>query len=136
MHIDPTRAQFDAFKAMDRSQPVSMFNLIRLRDTARYADGSTVAGAEAYARYGRLSAPVFQRLGGQITWRGAPRPGLIGPETERWHIAFVARYPTLGAFLEMVTDPTYRSVVHHRQAAVEDSRLIPMHDLDEGDGFG
>jgi hypothetical protein len=34
------------------------------------------------------------------------------------------RYPTAGAFLEMVTDPGYQAAVRHRRAAVLDSRLI------------
>ena len=48
---------------------------------------------------------------------------------------FVARYPTAGAFLEMVTDPDYRIAVTHRQAAVEDSRLIRTGESDRGEGF-
>ena len=37
----------------------------------------------------------------------------------------------------MVTDPEYREVVKHRQAAVEDSRLIRMAPITElGEGFG
>lgn len=136
MHIDPTRAQFDAFKALDRTRPVNMLNLVRLRDQAMYTDGRTATGAEAYAAYGRESGPIFRRVGGRIIWRGKPNPPLIGPADELWDIAFIARYPTLGAFLEMVTDPAYQAVVFHRQAAVADSRLIPMHDLPETDGFG
>lgn len=136
MNIDPTRQQFDAFKALPRDTPVNMLNLVRLRVEAAYEDGRTATGAEAYAAYGRESAPVFQRVGGTITWRGAPEAVLIGPADERWDIAFIARYPSGGAFLEMVTDPAYRAVVHHRQAAVEDSRLIRMGDLGGGASFG
>ncbi len=105
MNIDPTRQQFDAFKALPRDTPVNMLNLVRLRVEAAYEDGRTATGAEAYAAYGRESAPVFQRVGGTITWRGAPEAVLIGPADERWDIAFIARYPSGGAFLEMVTDP-------------------------------
>ena len=136
MNIDPTRQQFDAFKALPRDTPVNMLNLVRLRVEADYEDGRTATGAEAYAAYGRESAPVFQRVGGTITWRGAPEAVLIGPADERWDIAFIARYPSGSAFLEMVTDPAYRAVVHHRQAAVEDSRLIRMGDLGGGASFG
>ena len=46
-------------------------------------------------------------------------------------------YPGGGAFLAMVTDPEYRELVKHRQAAVEDSRLIRMAPVaDPGEGFG
>lgn len=136
MHIDPTRDQFAAFKALDRDQPVNMLNLVRLREVAAYADGRSATGAEAYAAYGRESAPIFQAVGGSIIWRGTPKATLIGPEGEAWDIAFVARYPTLGAFLSMVTNPDYQAVVYHRQAAVADSRLVPMRDTGSGDSFG
>ena len=136
MNVDPTRAQFEAFKALPRDAPLNMLNLVRLRADAAYADGRKASGAEAYATYGRESAPVFQRVGGTILWRGRPEAVLIGPAEEAWDIGFIARYPTAGAFLEMVTDPTYQAIVHHRQAAVADSRLIRMADFDGAATFG
>ena len=60
---------------------------------------------------------------------------LIGPTDKHWDLVFVARYPTAGAFLEMVTDPDYRIAVKHRQAAVLDSRLIRCAETGEGEGF-
>ena len=136
MNIDPTRDQFNAFKSLPRDTPVNMLNLVKLRDRAEYADGRDATGAEAYAAYGRESAPIFQRVGGTILWRGAPECVLIGPKEEAWDVAFIARYPSGGAFLEMVTDPAYQAVVHHRLAAVADSRLIRMGDLPGGAVFG
>jgi uncharacterized protein (DUF1330 family) len=38
----------------------------------------------------------------------------------------LVRYPSLDAFLEMIDSPEYKSSVHHRTAAIDDSRLIPM----------
>ncbi|MEL7023218.1 MAG: DUF1330 domain-containing protein [Pseudomonadota bacterium] len=134
-YIDPERDQFEAFKRLPRELPVNMLNLVRLRDMAHYPDGDSCSGIEAYRRYGAGSAPVFSRVGGTIVWRGKPENILIGPPDELWHVAFIARYPTAGAFLEMVTDPTYREVVIHRQAAVETSRLIRMAELPVTDEF-
>lgn len=140
MHIDPTREQFEMMKGLDRDKPINMLNLVRLSYKANYAEGEApkagMTGAEAYKAYGASSAPVFNRVGGEIIWRGAPKGVLIGPSDEAWHIAFIARYPTVGAFLQMVTDPAYQAIVFHRQAAVEDSRLIPLGDLDVGSAFG
>ena len=136
MHIDPQRAQFEAFKSLDRTTPVNMLNLIRLNEAVVYPDGERTTGAEAYRRYGEHSAAVFQRVGGEIVFRGSPECLLIGPADEHWDIAFVARYPTAGAFLEMVTDEHYRSIVHHRQLAVADSRLLRIGDLAGGASFG
>ncbi|MBL8650009.1 MAG: DUF1330 domain-containing protein [Sphingopyxis sp.] len=128
-HVDPGRAQFEAFKALPRDTKIHMLNLVRFRDTAAYADGHPLAGqgltgAAAYRHYGADSGPVFQRVGGRIVWRAAMEAMLIGPDGERWDAMFVAEYPNAAAFLEMVTDPVYREAVKHRQAAVETSRLI------------
>jgi len=134
-YTDPERDQFDAFKALPRNKPIMMLNLVRFRDNAAYEDDREVTGAEAYAAYGRESSPVFSRVGGSIVWRGAPELMLIGPPEKRWDLAFVARYPTAGAFLEMVTDPAYQVAVRHRQAAVLDSRLIRMAEAENSRGF-
>jgi uncharacterized protein (DUF1330 family) len=134
-YIDPERDQFNAFKALPRDVPVMMLNLVKYRDKAQYEDGRDATGAEAYAAYGRESAPVFERVGGEIIWRGKPEVMLIGPFEKQWDEIFVARYPTAGAFLEMVTDPVYREAVKHRQAAVEDSRLIRTAEVPLGGGF-
>ncbi|KTE27886.1 MULTISPECIES: DUF1330 domain-containing protein [unclassified Sphingopyxis] len=128
-HVDPERAQFDAFKALPRDTKIHMLNLVRFKDEATYPDdhplaGRGLSGAEAYANYGLDSGPVFQRVGGSIVWRGSMEAMLIGPEGEKWDAMFVAEYPNSGAFMEMVTDPVYRQAVVHRQAAVETSRLI------------
>lgn len=135
-HVDPARPAFEAFKALPRDEPVEMLNLIRLRDRAAYPDARKATGKQAYAEYGRRSGPVFARVGGSIVWRGRPQLMLIGPGEELWDLAFVARYPSAGAFLEMVTDPLYQSeAVPHRQAAVADSRLIRHAPMPGGSGF-
>lgn len=134
-YIDPERDQFVAFKSLARDRPVMMLNLVRFREKAAYQDDREATGAEAYAAYGRESAPVFARVGGEIIWRGKPELTLIGPQQEHWDLIFVARYPTAGAFLEMVTDPAYRQAVKHRQAGVLDSRLIRTAEVDGGAGF-
>ena len=135
-HIDPTKETFAAFRDNDRKGPIQMLNLVRLRAEAVYPDGRKAAGAEAYASYGRDSGPVFERLGGKIIWQGQFELMLIGPQSERWDHCFIAEYPSVGAFVEMIRDPVYREAVKHRQAAVEDSRLIRHAALPVGKNFG
>lgn len=134
--VDPTKETFAAFRAADRAGPIHMLNLVRLRARAVYADGRAGTGAEAYAAYGRESEPVFTRLGGAIIWRGRFELMLIGPEAERWDLCFIAQYPSVTAFVAMIRDPVYREAVKHRQAAVEDSRLIRLEPGSGGKGFG
>lgn len=135
--VDPSRENFDAFKALPRDTVIHMLNLVRFRDRAEYpADHANackgLTGREAYAEYGRTSGPVFTRVGGSVVWRGKMEAMVIGPTDKQWDLAFIARYPNAGAFMEMVTDPEYKVAVVNRQAAVLTSRLIRFAPI-EGD---
>lgn len=135
-HIDPTKEVFARFRDDNREGPIHMLNLVRLLDRAAYPDGRNATGAEAYAAYGRDSGPVFMRLGGKVVWQGRFELMLIGPADERWDHCFIAEYPSVAAFVEMIRDPVYREAVKHRQAAVKDSRLIRLAPLAVGKTFG
>ena len=135
-HVDPTKEDFALFKDLPRDQPIHMLNLVKLRERATYPDGRQASGLEAYRAYGRESGPVFRRLGGRQVWIGKPELTLIGPRSEQWDLAFIAEYPSGAAFIEMLRDPVYREAVKHRQAAIEDSRLIRMKPGKPGAAFG
>ena len=113
-----------------------MLNLVRLRQQAAYPDGRNSSGHEAYVAYGRESGPIFRKYGGKIAWSGDFKLMLIGPEEEAWDHCFIAEYPSASAFVNMVKDPAYQKAVVHRQAAVEDSRLVRLSPRQSGDGFG
>jgi uncharacterized protein (DUF1330 family) len=135
-YIDPTKEDFALFKELPRDEPIHMLNLVKLREKAAYPDSRQASGLEAYRAYGRESGPVFRRLGGRQVWIGKPALTLIGPRSEHWDLAFIAEYPSGAAFIEMLRDPVYREAVKHRQAAVEDSRLIRMKPGKAGAAFG
>jgi uncharacterized protein (DUF1330 family) len=139
--IDPTREQFEAFKGLPRDQPIQMLNLVRVKDKADYPEchpnhGKGLSGMDAYRAYGRETAELFQSLGGRQIWAGRPETVVTGPSDERWDLAFIAEYPSAGAFLAMVTNPDYREFVKHRTAGVADSRLIRLSPITPGEGFG
>lgn len=135
-HLSFDADGFNTFRENTRG-PIHMLNLVRLRDQAEYEDGRSATGAQAYADYGRLSAPVLAKVGGRIVWRGKMEQMLIGPsaEQEDWDLCFIAEYPSPDAFVTMIKDPDYRVAMAHRQAGVLDSRLIRMEPLSLGDGF-
>ena len=142
--IDPTRAQFDAFKALPRDTPIQMLNLVRLKPPGRLS-GRPSRPRQGPERAGRLSRlwphhrPDLFKRPGRSPRSGPARPGdRASPARadERWDLAFIAEYPNAGAFLAMVTNPEYREHVKHRQAAVEDSRLIRFSPFAPGKGFG
>lgn len=135
-YIDPTKESFAIFKELPREGAIHMLNMIRLRAQAAYPDGRQATGHEAYKAYARDSEPIFTRVGGRQFWVGRFEHMLIGPPDGRWDLVFIAEYPSADAFIEMIRDPDYREAVKHRQAAVEDSRLIRLRPLPAGKGFG
>ena len=140
-YIDPDRAAWDIFKALPKDQPIQMLNLIRLKPRAEYPPdhpdhGKDLTGLDAYRAYGRTTAHIFKRVGGRQVWVGKPQVMVTGPQAEAWDLAFIAEYPTSGAFIEMVLDPGYRELVRHRTAGVADSRLLRLAPIAPGEGFG
>ena len=135
-HVDLVKERFFAFLEDPHRGPVHLLNLIRLRERADYPDGRDASGVEAYQTYGRVSEPVLARLGVKIIWEGRFQSVLIGPESERWDLCFIAEYPGVSAFADIIRDPLYREAAAHRKAAAEDSRLIALEPLPQGIRFG
>jgi uncharacterized protein (DUF1330 family) len=128
-YIDPSRENFEKFKALPRDTPIHMLNLVRFREKAAYPEGHPLAdkgltGADAYREYMRTIRPVLERSGGHIVWAGAFEAMVTGPAEWDWDETFVMAYPDAASFMGMVKDPDYAPVVVHRQAAVATSRLV------------
>lgn len=139
-YLNPSREQFKAIFGLLLDRPVMMLNLLRFRDHAAYsADdpeaGERVSGAEAYRRYSDEAFPLFDKVGGSQAWIGKGELVVIGAESDLWDLAFVARYPTAQAFVDMVKNPLYQRAVRHRNAAVADSRLIRFSEEKPGRAF-
>lgn len=139
--IDPSPANFQAFKDLPRDRPINMLNLLLYRDRAEYPEGHEHAGKgwsgrRAYEEYGRTSGPIFRKLGGTIIWRGSFETMVTGPEGRRWDDGFIAQYPNAGAFFAMIKDPEYQLAVVNRTAALVDSRLVRFVPGEAGQGFG
>lgn len=139
-YIDPSRANFSAFKDLPRDEPIHMLNLLQYRELAEYPAGHENAdkgwsGRRAYQEYGKTSGSIFRRVGGRIVWRGAFQTVVTGPEEMRWDDGFVAEYPNAAAFFEMIKDPEYQLAVVNRTAALVDSRLVRFKPGEGGEGF-
>ena len=138
-YIDPSPANFQAFKDLPRDEPIHMLNLLEYREQAEYPQGHEHAGKgwsgrRAYEEYGKTSGPIFRRVGGTIVWRGSFQTMVTGPDAKRWHDGFVAQYPNAGAFFEMIKDPEYQQAVVNRTAALVDSRLLSFEPGEAGEG--
>ena len=134
--VDLLNEQFVALRDGEHRGAVHLLNLIRLRERADYPDGTDASGMEAYQTYGRVSEPVLARVGASIIWEGQFQMMLIGPGAEDWDLCFVAEYPSVLAFLEMLRDPVYREAAAHRKAAALDSRLIVLEPRPRATRFG
>ena len=140
-YIDPSPANFAAFKDLPRDEPIHMLNLLRYRELAEYPEGhehhgNGWSGRRAYREYGKTSGPIFARVGGSIVWRGAFQTMVTGPDGEQWDDGFVAQYPGSAAFFEMIKDPDYQKAVVNRTAALADSRLVRFKPAEGGSEFG
>lgn len=134
--INPTADEIAALRAEPPDTgPIVMINLLRYRDRAEYPADSGHApctGREAYERYAALAFEEVVAVGGHLRWAGAVAQTVIGPASERWDDALLVEYPTIGAFLGMISKPSYQAAAVHRTAALDDSRLIRTAGLERG----
>lgn len=128
--INPSRSRLESLvKQFAPDEPVVMLNLLRFRENAEYADEDNEApcsGREAYARYSKLALNQLAKVEARPEWMGEAMVPVIAPDDEDWDEVLLVRYPSAQAFLSMVSDPEYQAIVHHRTAALADSRLIAM----------
>lgn len=125
--IDPTRAGLTQLQALPQDTPVVMLNLLRYREQAVYPEAAQAppcSGREAYRRYGRVAQQQVAAVGGELLWLGAVQAQLIAPTDEQWDEVMLVRYPSVAAFLQMLSEPDYQAATVHRTAALANSRLI------------
>lgn len=128
--IDPTAGQVRALRDAGPEGPITMVNLLKFRDRARYEDGEEApcTGREAYARYKRaFTVTVAAVSQAQVVYSGPVGQVFIGepgrPEAD-WDEVLVVRYPSRGHFLAMMADATYREALRHRYAGLERTVLL------------
>lgn len=100
-----------------------MLNMLRA-DYGGRAGEAPCSGREAYGRYSEAAFPIVVELQGKPVWMSTVEHVFIGPEHERWDDIIVVQWPTLAAFQELMQRSDYQAIAYHRDAALEDSRLI------------
>ena len=111
---------------IDLARPVGMLNLLKFRPQALYEPNSTelpCSGVEAMARYAQGVGPILREMNAQVILDGVS--WLIGDSGE-WDRAAVVWYMRGADIVDLGKDPRYLSFVHHRTAALSDSRLLMM----------
>src|SRR6201992_4212058 len=95
-------------EALERDKPVVMVNLMRFRERSLDGDGS---GWDAYLRYSALTVPMIKARGGTLLWTGDAKAGALGPHGgNRWEYLALVYYPSVAAFMEMMTSADYENL--------------------------
>lgn len=131
-HLEPTEAAAVAVMQRHGEEPVTMLNLLRFRDEADYsahpalAPAQPISGREAYERYMAHTGPLLEASGGKLIYVGDAGPFFIGPADETWDWVMLVQQRSLADFFAFARDPRFQAGHGHRQAALLDSRLLPM----------
>jgi hypothetical protein len=94
-------------EGLDRNAPVVMLNLMRFHDRSCDGDGS---GWDAYLRYSAITVPMIRARGGTLLWTGDATTVALGPHAGHdWDFVALVYYPTVAAFLDMMTSEAYET---------------------------
>jgi uncharacterized protein (DUF1330 family) len=123
---DPKKFQ-DLLTTIPKKTELVMLNLLKYRSRASYPDQqSELSGQQAYAIYAKSAFKFVSQVGGKPIWMGSAQASIIAPEGEDWDKIILVKYPSIEAFISMITNPDYKNITQHRTAALANSRLIAM----------
>ena len=114
----------EGLERLDPKAPVVMLNLMRFHARSRDGDGS---GWDAYLRYSAITVPMIKARGGTLLWTGEAKAVALGPhDGNDWDFVALVYYPTVAAFLDMMTSEAYetrcRSASRQRLRRARDHR--------------
>jgi uncharacterized protein (DUF1330 family) len=103
--------------------PIWMINLMAYRSHADYSDGrvTSLTGREVDDLYAPLDA--LAKVGAEIVFLADVESQLLG-DSPKWDRVAIVKYPTRGAFLEMVQDPDYAVVHQHKDAGMSHTFIV------------
>jgi uncharacterized protein (DUF1330 family) len=125
--LQPTAAQFRAFRDDPHDGPVAQINLLKFRVKAVYAPGDPefgedVSGRDAYQRYSEAFTSAMREVGGTT---------LLLADTERyfigggdWDGVLINAFPNRQAFIATLNHATYKDMSRHREAGLLAQDLI------------
>lgn len=131
-YIDVTQEAGAALFRRNITGEVVMLNLLRFREVADYSDypelkpEQPISGAEAFQRYIDHVLPFLRASGGDVLFFGKGGNFLIGPQDEQWDFVMLIRQKSLAVMMEYTSQPAYQAGSGHRNAALLDSRLLPL----------
>lgn len=111
---------------------VVMLNLLKFKEKADYRDWPSlkphteITGKEAYQLYINKTLPILKKIGSRVIFYGRSKSFLIGPTSENWDAVILVAHPSAQKFIEFAQNEEYLKHAGHRNAALEDSRLLPI----------
>ena len=114
---------------------IVMLNLLKFRQKADYTNleqikpNEEVTGEKAYQLYMKNILHEFEKAGSRIIYYGKSKDFLIGPEPEKWDAVLIVEYESVMKFMELTQNQDYLKNAGHRNAALEDSRLLPSTEI-------
>jgi len=131
-YLNPTDESAKQLFSKSIRGEVIMLNLLRFKEIADYSQFPDIApitpvtGKEAYQIYIDQTLPFLEKSGGEIMLLGKSEHFFIGPMEEKWNLVMIIKQKSLDSFLSFASDPHYQVVIGHREAAIDDSRLLPI----------
>jgi uncharacterized protein (DUF1330 family) len=107
--VDPTPEDIQRLLAEGGDGPIVMLNLLR------YAEAG---GRETYAEYAAKAQPFLDGVGGELLYAGDCKVAVVAPAAHEWDTILLVRYPSVQAFMEMVSNPDYLAITPIRTRAL------------------
>lgn len=131
-YLEPTQEAGAKLFSKQLKGEIYMLNLLRFKDTADYtkfpalAPLEPISGKQAYELYIKDTTPILKVSGGDIVFMGLCSDFFIGPSDEKWDFVVLIKQKSLQSFLAFASNPEYLKILGHREAAIVDSRLLPV----------
>ena len=132
VHLEVSQENGAAFVMRQLEGEIVMLNLLKFRDVADYsrfpklATPEPISGQAAYDLYIQHTLPHLQDSGGELLFIGQGGHYLIGPSSVRWDVAMLVKHKSVETFMNFAKNENYLTGMGHREAALEDSRLLPL----------
>ena len=118
--VTPNQTQMNEFLEGDIDSPISMVNLLKFKEKAKYEDGrdTEMSGKEAYQIYAIEVQEHLKKVGAEIVFGGVVSRLMLGEVEDLWDSVAIARYPSRKAMLEMMMSSEYQESEKHRSAGL------------------
>ncbi|WP_303316637.1 DUF1330 domain-containing protein [Flavivirga abyssicola] len=129
-------AGIEFYQKFHQKGKVVMLNLLKFKKTADYSGLETIkpekeiSGEEAYKLYIKHTLPFLKKAGSSILFYGESDSFVIGPANEKWDMVILVEHESVSKFMEFAQNEAYLKYAGHRTASLEDSRLLPISQLE------